>query len=253
MKTILTTLVLVLTLSFSNMFAQEIKTDQEKAPTSIVMIGDYYNEDFKPFAKGNWFTKIAFSLSDKNLENVSRLLDEVEDGQDQSLNLSLSAGHFIKDYFMVGAKFGYQESKFVGSVINLDSDKIFVESIKRGGSIEPFVRIAMPLSKNHRLSFYNDIGVSFGYGKGLTRNTENNDEIDKEYSTQYSIAAGISPGITFFAVENFAIEAGANIIGYRFNVLESTNGEGVNSRKLEHDVNFRLNILSLNIGATYFF
>ena len=109
------------------------------------------------------------------------------------------------------------------------------------------------MTSNQRLSFYTDIGMSFGYGRNLTRDTENLDEIEKEFSDQFVFGAGLSPGITFFAVENFALEAGVNLIGYRLNVENATDGNGVESRKVEHDVSFRVNILTLNVGVAYFF
>lgn len=253
MKTILTTMLLLVVFTLSETYAQRGELKQRSNPSSMSLISDYYNEDFQPFKKGTWFTKLAFSLSDKDLQNASRIFDQVEDGQDTRFSIDISGGHFIKDHFMLGAKLGYSESKFSGDLINLDSDRINKQSLSRGVTVSPFARITMPLIPNNRLSFYNDFGLSFTYGKALEREVQNFDEIEKRYSNQFAFGAGISPGISFFAVENFAIEAGANLIGYRLNLINSTDGQGVETKKIEHDVNFKLNILSLNIGATYYF
>ncbi len=220
--------------------------------TSEDLISSYYDEDFQPFRRGVGFTKLSFALSDKSLTNAPRLFDSVIDGQDFSWNLQLSGGYFLGNYFMVGGSFGYDESKFTGSVLNLDNDTIFTQSLSRSFNIAPYLRIAIPLTRNQRLSFYNDIGVSFGYGRTLVRDTQNLDEIDKEFGDQFIFGIGMSPGVTFFLVQNFALEAGINIIGYRLNIENIEDGQGLETRRVEHDVSFKLNLLSLNLGLAYF-
>ena len=255
MKRIILSLLLIT--RFISSYAYTVDQEEDTASTSSNTPADlilgYYDKDFHPFNKGAWMTKLSFSLSDKDLTNVARLFDQVEAGRDFSYNLNLSGGHFLNDYFMVGVGLGFNESKFTGSLINMDSDTINAESISRNIAASPFVRVVMPLTKNERLSFYNDFGMTFGYGRTLTRDTENVDEIEKKFSDQFVFGVGLSPGITYFAIENFALEAGVNLIGYRMNIEQATDGNGVETRKVEHDVNFKINLLTLNVGVSYFF
>lgn len=245
--------VLLISVSIGLSYGQNQDKGADKAYSAEDLISSYYNDDFRPFSKGSWQTRLSFSLSDKDLQNATRLFDVVEAGSDLSYNISLAAGRYMSDYFMVGAGLGYSESKFSGSLVNLDSDTIYSNSISRNYSVSPHVRITMPLTSNQRLSFYTDMGLSFGYGQALKRDTENIDEIETLSGDQFVFGAGISPGIIFFAMENFAFEAGLNLIGYRLNIENSTDGYGVESRIVEHDVNFRLNVLSVNIGIAYYF
>ena len=246
-------LLLISILMSSYLFSYAQGEDTTKSYTSEELIPSYYDKDFRPFSKGNWFSKMSFSLSDKELTNTARLFDRVVEGQNFSWDLKLSGGRFVGNYFLVGAGIGYNESQFTGTLINIDSDTVDAQSISRNIAFTPNIRVSIPMTKNQRLSFYNDIGMSFGYGRTLTRDTENIDEIEKLYSDQFVFGLGLSPGITFFAVENFAMEVGINVIGYRLNIENSIDGNGVESRKVENDVSFRVNLLSLNIGMAYYF
>ena len=253
MKQVLT-FILMLSLTTMLANAQSGEKDSTRSYSSSELLSSYYDSpDFQPFAKGKWYTKLSFSLSDKDLQNSARLFDRVEAGNDLSYGISISAGHFLKDYFAVGAGVDYNESSFEGAIINMDSDTIQTNTISRDISIAPNIRLVMPLSKNERLSLYNDIGVSFGYGRSLKRETQEMDEIYSQFSDRMTFGIGFSPGITYFAFENFAFEAGLNLMGYRMNIEKSTDGDGIKSKKVEHDVNLRLNLLSLKMGVSYFF
>ena len=250
MKTILA---LTLALSFSYLAAPEIYAqDTTKKYSAQDLISDYYDEDFRPFSRDVWLTKLSFSLSDKQLNNVARLFDRVVEGSEFSFNLGLSAGKYYSKYFLVGIGLGFNESKFVGTIIDSNSDTINAQSISRTTTIIPFTRISIPLSKSQRLSLYNDIGMSFGFGNSLTRDVQNQDEIIQDKGRQFVFGIGLSPGVTFFVVENFAFEVGINLIGYQLNVENATDQTGVESRRVEHDVNFQVNLLSLNLGVAYF-
>lgn len=238
--------------SVIKLYAQSIKKEETHKSSKDIII-DYYNDDFRPFDKGKWHTKLSLSLSDKQLDNVSRLFEHVENGDDVDWNVQLSAGHFLGDYFMVGAGIGYDEKKFTGNVINFDSELVNRNTISRNITVAPFVRIMVPLTDNHRLSLYNDFGLLVGAGRSLSRETSNFDEIESKYTKQLQLGLGISPGITYFMMHNFAFEAGVNLLGYRLNLSKSTDEMGIQSTRLEHDINFKTNLWTLNFGLSYYF
>ena len=241
---------LVISLSFTQAIAQDRDTTSY---TSGDLISTYYEDGFRPFQKGVTFTKLSFSLSDQDLQNVSRLFDKVVDGKDFSWSIDLSGGHFVGDYFLVGAVFSFSETRFTGELVDSNSDTINTQSITRNFNVGPYIRVAIPLTANQRLSFYNDLGIGVGFGRSLSRDTMNQDEIQKQYGEQFLFGIGLTPGITYFAVENVALEVGINLIGYQLNIENLEDGDGVESRKVEHDVSFRINLLSLNLGIAYFF
>lgn len=232
--------------------AQE-KSKPSENPDPYELMSKYYQEDFHPFSKGNWYTGFAFSLKDQKLQNKSRLFDKVLAGQDLNYDLTFKGGYFLGDYFMVGGNLIYNRQKFTGTIIQ-ESDTIQRENITSIGTVAPTFKTYFPLTKNNRLSFFNEIGLGFGFGNSVSRDTKKQDEITKSYTDEFAFSAGISPGITFFAIENFAFEIQLNnLIGYELQVSNKTTNETEESKVTTHNVNFNIDLLSLNLGLAYYF
>jgi len=235
-----------------DIIAQE-KSESTENPDPYELMSRYYEEDFHPFSKGNWYVGFAFSLKDQKLQNQTRLFDKVLDGQDLSYDLTFRGGYFLGDYFMVGGNLIYNREKFTGTIVQ-DSDTIQRENLKSIGIIAPTFKTYFPLTKNNRLSFFNEIGLGFGFGNTITRDTKNQDEINKSYTDEFAFTAGISPGIAFFAIENFAFEIQLNnLIGYELQVSKKTSNETEEAKVTTHNVNFNIDLLSLNLGLAYYF
>ena len=245
-------IVFLLALVSLELVAQEKSESNEKMDPYELM-SKHYEENFHPFSKGNWYVGFAFSLKDQKLQNQARLFDKVLDGQDLRYDLTLKTGYFLNDYLMVGGNLIYNRDKFTGTIVQ-ESDTIKRENIKSIGTIAPTLKTYIPLTKNNRLSFFNELGVGFGFGNSVTRDTKNYDEINKTYTDEFSFTAGISPGITFFAIENFAFEVQLNnLIGYELQVSQKNTNETEESKVVTHNVNFNIDLLSLNLGLAYYF
>ena len=237
-----------------NIAAGQIDTPADSGQLSAFdLMTNYYNKDFEPFANGNWFTGFAFSLTDRTLENEPRLIFTVVDGDNLEYNLTFKGGYFLADNFMVGANFDYERQRFLGDVFK-DPDTVRTELLSSKGVITPVIKYYFPLTRNNRLSFFNEIGLSFGFGRTLTRETRNLDIVNKSYTRDFLFSAGISPGITFFAIQNFAFEVQLNnLIGYTLNVTDSEINAIEESREVTNKVNFNIILLSLRLGLAYYF
>ena len=230
---------------------EKSKKKEDKDPYELM--SKYYQEGFNPFSKGNWYLGFAFSLQDQKLENQARLFDKVLDGRDLNYDLTFKGGYFLSNYIMVGGNFIYTRDKFTGTTVQ-DGDTIQRNTIKSIGTIAPTFKTYFPLTKNQRLSFFNEIGLGFGFGNTVTRDIRNQDEINKIYAEEFRFSAGISPGITFFAIENFSFEIQLNnLIGYELEVSKKNTNDIEESKVTTHNVNFNIDLLSLNLGLAYYF
>jgi hypothetical protein len=230
---------------------EENKKKEDKDPYELM--SKYYHEDFKPFNKGNWYLGFAFSLKDQKLENQTRLFDKVLYGSDLSYDLTFKGGYFLSNYIMIGGNIIYSRDTFTGTTVQ-DSDTLQRNNIKSIGTLAPTFKTYFPLTKNQRLSFFNEIGLGFGYGNSVTRDIKNQDEINKVYTEEFTFNIGISPGITFFAIENFSFEIQLNnLIGYELQISKKYTNETEESKVTTHNVNFNIDLLSLNLGLAYYF
>jgi len=241
------------TFLFSGLFAQEDSLSVDQKVTPYDLLSSYYSGSFHPFKKGNFYAGLAFSITDKKLTNTDYLIQQVVDGERLDYDILLKGGYYTGDYGMAILNVNYYQDHFEGTVFQ-DPDTIQSKTLKRGFAIRPGFRSSVPLTRTERLSFFTEVGLSFGGSSSLTHNVKNLDEVEKVYKTEFNFGAGLSPGITFFAMENFAFEVQLNnVLGYKLNVAESSTNDGPKSKQTRQNVDFKINLLSLELGLAYFF
>nr|WP_319398582.1 hypothetical protein [uncultured Carboxylicivirga sp.] len=219
--------------------------------TPYDLMSNYYTNDFRPFKKKNIYIGLDFSVKDRQQTNVDQILQRVVDGQQLDFSVQFKGGYYIGDYAMVGLNFKYYQEKFKGQIYR-EPDTIMSNSISRGYEFTPNIRSSVPLTRNERLSFYTQFGITAGVANTLKRDITRFDEVSKTYTTDYNFRIGISPGMTFFVMENFAFEVQLDVLGYEMKVRDRTVDGEDESRVVRQNVNFNIDLLSLNLGLSYY-
>jgi len=230
-------------------------TAQKKEKLSPVeLMFEYYDEDFKPFNKGKWFTALTFNVEDSNLKSDNKYIgfDNVIEGKEFNYDIKLKGGYTIGNYSFVGLGIthGRDTSEGLGIIL---LDTINSESVANRNVISPFIRTYYPLAKNQRFSFFNEIKMDFGFGDSESKSYENGEQIEQENTNDFLFGIGISPGVTFFALESFAFEIQLDVLGYEYERSTSIDQDGNEFVSDSHNVNFTLDLLSLNFGLAYYF
>ncbi len=245
-------IIMLVVVIFSNttlLRAQE--SNKKEKPTPYELMSSYYNQDFRPFKKKNVFLGLSFSLEDRQSTNTSGLIQNIIDGDRLNYDILLKGGYYTGNYGMVGLSFNYYQNRFIGEVFR-DPDTLQSNTITRGYEFTPNFRSSVPLTGNERLSFFTEVGFTFGIGNTLQRNIKKVDEVDKTYSTDYRFRVGLSPGITFFAMESFAFEVQLNVLGYELTVRDKQVDENEPSQEVRQNVDFNIDLLSLQLGLAYY-
>ena len=241
-------LAIILFIHSVNLKAQQ-KMDEGYTPYELM--SSYYNQDFRPFQRKNIYMGLSFSLEDRQLNNTSNLLEKVIEGDRLNYDIQLKGGYYTGNYGMVGLDFNYYQNKFVGDVFR-DPDTLQSNSITRGFAFTPNFRSSVPLTDNERLSFFTIVGLTFGHSNTLQRNIKNVDEVSTVYSSDFNFRIGLSPGITFFAMESFAFEVQLDVLGYELKVSDKTQNKEENSKEIRQNVDFNIDLLSLQLGLAYY-
>jgi hypothetical protein len=242
---------IILILCTVKAIAQQDTTDLDLKSTPYELLSSYYSEHFHPFKKGNFYTGLAFSVADNKMTNTDYLVQQVVDGERLNFDVLVKAGYYTGNYGMALINVQYFQNKFEGMVFR-DPDTLQSNSITRGFAVTPSFRSSVPLTPNERLSFFTEIGLTFGNSFTLRRNTKNLDEIEKNYGNDFKFRIGLSPGVTFFAMENFAFEVQLDVIGYDLNVSKQRVNNGPESKEIRQNVDFNINLLSLKLGLAYY-
>ena len=229
----------------------ENQDQDEKKYSPYELLSSYYNTDFKPFKKGTIYFGMSMSLEDRSMENTENIFQKVIEGDRVNFNILIKSGYYINDYSMVGLNVNIFENRFEGTLFK-DPDTVESNTITRGYSFTPNYRTTIPLTQNERLSFFTTAGLTFGKSNSLKRDTKNVDEIEKSFAENYNLRLGLSPGVTFFAMENFALEVQLDVVGYELKIENKTKNGIEESRDVRHNVDFKLNLLSLKFGVAYY-
>lgn len=228
----------------------EIKADSTFTPYELLT--SYYSNNFKPFQKKNIYVGLSLALEDRKSENINVLVGTILDGDRTKFDINLKSGYYIGNYVMVGVNFNYSQDKFSGLTLK-DSDSVQSNSLTRSFAVTPNLRSSVPLTANERLSFFTDIGLTFGGGNTVTKDVKNIDEVDKSYTKNFNFRVGISPGVTFFVMENFAFEIQLDLLGYELNSSKTTVNDIDESSRTNQNIDLNIDILSLQLGLAYYF
>lgn len=220
--------------------------------TPYELLSSYYKEGFNPFDKKTWYLGASFSLGNTIQTNTTGLIQDVIDGKTGKYNISLKGGYYSGDYTMIGLNLGYYQNDFTGTVFQ-DPDTIQSNSITRGYVITPNLRASIPATATERLSFFVAIGLKFSMSNTLDQDVKYVDQYSRTYSSMYEFGLGVSPGITFFAMENFAFEIQLNIFGYDITVTDTDTEGQEPGREIDQKLNFKLDLLTLELGLAYYF
>ncbi|MCY1719974.1 hypothetical protein OU798_06440 [Prolixibacteraceae bacterium Z1-6] len=232
--------------------AQQKEAKVDSTYTPYELLSSYYNGNFHPFKKKNIYIGVDFNIEDKKLENTDYIIQKILDGERLNYDIHLKGGYYTGDYGMVGINFNYFNNRFDG-IIFQDPDTVSSNSISRGFAFTPNFRSSVPLTSNERLSFFAQFGITFGVSNELNTTTKNMDEIERIYTDNFNFRLGVSPGLTFFAMENFAFEVQLDLLGYELNAAKRKINGIEESTQIRQNVNFEIDILSLQLGLAYYF
>jgi hypothetical protein len=244
-------LILTICLISSNDVSAQEKEKNENSAEHL--ISDYYNSDFKPFNKGRWYTRLSLALSEQDLKNSNRGFDNVLVGNDLKWNMNLSTGYYFSKYFMVGLTFGYNQAVFTGDVSGSLGSVIETSISSETFSFTPFLRTSIPLTKSNRLSLFNDLGMVFAFGNLEETRDSSSSGVTQKIGDTFGFGIGLTPGITYFAMQNFALEIGLNLVGYSHQVEKSQVDQDPISKIAKNEIAFQINLLSLKLGVSYYF
>jgi len=214
-------------------------------------MSSYYNENFEPFAKKNWYATLNMSLKGEDLTNEPHFSKDVLDGKSTIYKIVVGTGYYFSDNFAAGLGFSFGENRFTGDVIDRN-DTIYSNSLTYDYSLSPLLRSSIPVVPNKRLSLYVDLGFSFGWGNTASRDEYYSGMISKSYADNFSFGAGVAAGVTFFIMESFAVELGLPIVGYYYTMSKNTVDEEAEAIDRSHEVAFELDLLGINLGLTYY-
>ncbi len=208
--------------------------------------------------KGQWIAGGSFSYSENTADNYELLIVEEITGTNYSFKVSPFLGYFFKDNMCIGGRFGYSRSmiKLNSTSLNLSEDLSFsIENfynLRHVYTGAVFFRNYINLGNSKRFAIFNEVRLSAGGGQGKTISGANEEEITGAYQDILELDLGLIPGITAFIADNVAVEASVNVLGFSYKKYEQTRNQVYQGSLESSGVNFKVDLLSINIGVSFY-
>lgn len=220
--------------------------------TQSVLAQETPAESRSPLRKGVAFVGFSGGASLRESENVNALVVTIQEQAKKGYNLIFSGGYLVRPEFAIGGALRFDRSRESKRVIDADG---VATDVREAGSIITtalFVKNFIPLTANKRINLYNIGGLVWVADRNSTESMTQN-VLTRTYTNKNSFQLGISPGIQVFVVDGFATEVGVNVAGFSATNKEVMVNGVPDSRVSTFDLDFRVNILSLNISFFYYF
>ena len=208
--------------------------------------------------KGQWMVGTTFSYSehvDENFEFLSGLKDINSEGY--TFKVTPLVSYFIRDNISIGGRFSYSRTNTdIGNIsLELGDDLSFdvdnFKSVSNTYTAAIFLRTYLNLGDSKRFGLFNEARVSYGYSES---NSSSGTGIDLSgmYQLKHNLNIGVAPGLTVFINDYVAAEASVSVAGLNFNWYDQTKDQVYKGKRTASSANFKINLLSIDLGIVFY-
>lgn len=207
--------------------------------------------------KGQWITGVSFSYSQSNQNDYQFLIFEGISGDTYSFKVSPMLGYAFKNDMAAGVKFSYKRSllKLETGNIVLDSETNTeirdIYSLSHNYYGTAFLRNYFSLGHSKRFGFFSELQVEVGGGQSKITKGRSED-LTGTYEKNFSLNIGLMPGLMVFLNNYSAMEVNIGVLGFSYTRTHAIKDQIYNSTRHSKSANFRINLLSITFGTTFY-
>ena len=204
--------------------------------------------------KGQWIFGGSISYSTHANNNYSFLIVEDIKSNGYQFKISPLLGYAYSRNSMVGIRFGYSRGlteldNASRSIPSLDNS--FFYSLKHSYNVEALWRKYIPLGQSKRFALFAEVGLAMG-GSQSKLAAGPSQSLSGTYATSFDVALGVNPGVAAFLTNNMAIEVNIGVFGFNYSNTRQVSNQVVSGTTSTSQMNFRVNIFSIGLGASFY-
>lgn len=207
--------------------------------------------------KGLWIFGVSFSYSQSNQNKYQFLVFEDISANTYSFKVSPMVAYAFKNDMAAGLKFSYTRAltKLENTDLVLDSESDMnidhIYSLSHNYYATAIFRNYFSLGHSKRFGFFNEVQLELGGGQSkLTKGVGNS--LTGTYERNFSLDIGLVPGLIMFLSNWSAIEVNVGVLGFSYRNTKSLTDRIYHSRRHSTSANFRINLLSITFGTTFY-
>lgn len=190
-------------------------------------------------------------------DNMNFLILKDMSMQGYTFNASPYIGGFIADNLAIGGRLRY--SRYMGRLDNLDLSlgadlniklqDLYVINHSYEGDL--FGRYYMPFGNSKIFGMFAEFGLQYKRTQGKN-STGSGKDLDGTYQLGHNIGLYVNPGICVFVNDFVAAEFGIGVLGFDYSWKDTTTNQVEKGSYRSAGANLNLNLLSVNIGVTFY-
>ena len=207
--------------------------------------------------KGQWLVGATFSYSEEENTNFEYLsiLKDIE-GEGYSFKVSPLVRYFVADNICIGGRFAFSRSNTdLGNLsVELGDDLSFeledYKAVSNTYTASLFFRNYINLGDSKRFAVFNELRTAYSYSESTSEEGTGKDYTGL-YQLKHNLNIGVSPGIVCFINDFTAVEASVNVAGLNFNWYDQTKDKVYEGKRTASSANFKINLLSIDLGVVF--
>lgn len=205
--------------------------------------------------KGQWVFGGSVSYSTHTNNNYTFLIVEDIKSNGYQFKISPLVGYAYSRNSLVGVRFSYSRglTQLDNASLSITSlDNSFYYSLKHSYNVDALWRQYIPLGRNNkRFALFTEVALSMGGSQSrLAAGPEKS--LSGTYAKSFDVALGVNPGIAAFLTNNMAIEVNIGVFGFNYSTTRQTTNQVVVGKASSSQMNFKVNIFSIGLGASFY-
>ena len=207
--------------------------------------------------KGQWMMGTTFNYQEWDTENINLLVLKNMDIEGHTFSVSPYFGYFVANNIAVGARYNYNRNYFFLGKFDLNLGEDFNISLEDLYYLEhtheatAFMRTYMGLGRSNVFGFFSEIRGTYAHTVGKNT-TGSGADFDGSFERINSIQLTFCPGMAAFVTDFMAAEASIGVMGLKYRWKNQTTNRVEEGKSRSGGANFKFNLLSINLGVTFY-
>ena len=221
--------------------------------------GFFSDDNFVP--KGQWIFGGTASYSAHRNSNYQFALINGIDSEGYSVSVSPMIAYAPWKNMAVGVRFGYSRSLLAldNASVSVSGTDITVDmfhQLKHSYTGTLFWRPYIPLGHTNRFAFFAEVQLNLSGGQSkavaATGIVDGMQDYRGTYAEQFGAQVALQPGIVAFITNNAAVELSIGVLGIGFDRTRQVKNQLLEANIKAIDTNFKLNLLSVGFGMSFY-
>ena len=207
--------------------------------------------------KKQWLLGGTINYQEWDTDNINLLVLKDIDIEGHTFTASPYFGYFVANNIAIGGRYSYSRHYFylgnfdlnLGEDFNISLQDLYYLEHTHEGTV--FLRTYMPLGRSKMFGFFNDVQLTYAHTVGKN-STGSGVDYDGSYGKTHALKLSFCPGMTAFVTDFMAAEASIGIMGFKYKWQEQQTNRVETGKSRSAGANFRFNLLSINLGITFY-